>query len=977
MAITIPNQWPGTCGDTDAEIEANPTVGRMLLACIASRVVDGSTPTLAVGDVSRNGWMLLQDPFRSASVPHVAGQLQVEVWGCPSARYDGWPFQLIYASAMQITASDVGSVCVNVLEISGTTGQITVDSVTPFTATAATSLGMTAPAPTGGANVLQIAAAVADSGTAATPSGTGWTALAGVTNVNPVVGLASAWREATTGGTATMTLGTSQNWAGVIVALKTTGTVLAQPNPAWPATSLQIGLGYDLSTPLSRVRWTDQTTRYLSLNSSRGVQAELGAAQAGQTTLRLRNPDGAYSPRAVALASSANATGTTTTIKMADASATSIHVSDFFRLKTSGGAFKELNVFQVTGLSSASGTTTVTFARADGTAGGALAATASGDVYAGIAIDLFIPWRLLHTVAGITYVAASGWLRDLPLEFADAHYSTVQAQGADAIETLSAANPSLLRGEYYRRPGLYAYWPCDDASNVGYAANASGVSNAALTQTASKYGVGQMTAGFGASTQDVIPVGDTFAHSLLGDAASGWAQSGGVAADLATKGYALVGSDQNFPPISGGVTIVGVLVATDLNPIGSATADPTVCIVRNADPAAGVGQGSVIKVSIDRATLLPKVTVWDKATHATTAVTGTGVQIASGTWRLWALSFNQTSWAMYMGSESVSATGSCNLVATWSGIDIGGEADQFFHGRAFSGIHAHVAVYGRRLTRQEISNMGLAVQQGTPLSELSSARVSRKLNTVGYKGTRVANTSVTYDSIEDAPNGSVVDLLSTLASWEDGAVFADSANQVQFRTNVTAYQQKPLAILGDGPGEIPYQPGQTYDYNPTFLYSQTSIENTSVVSTQVGTSTLVAIDDVSAAKYPGKTLELATRLQRVSDAWHLGWWLLARYAYPRQRVGSVTVSAAATSDTTRWAFVCGVEVGDIVTVNRRPIGQPAISIRCKVLNVTPAFDRTTDPVKGEVTLTLAAAPFIVPIANDATYGVVGGTVLGA
>jgi hypothetical protein len=139
----------------------------------------------------------------------------------------------------------------------------------------------------------------------------------------------------------------------------------------------------------------------------------------------------------------------------------------------------------------------------------------------------------------------------------------------------------------------------------------------------------------------------------------------------------------------------------------------------------------------------------------------------------------------------------------------------------------------------------------------------------------------------------------------------------------------------------------------------------------------VAIDDVSAAKSPGKTLELATRLQRVSDVWHLGWWLLARYAYPRQRVGTITVSGAATADTTRWAFVCGVEVGDVLTVNRRPIGQPAISIRCKVLNVAPNFDRTTDPVKGEVTLTLAAAPFIVPIANDATYGVVGGTVLGA
>lgn len=987
MVLAVPTQWVDSEGDQDSESVVNATPGGFLVAILANRTVDGSAPTLAVGDVSRNMWTLLSSDVRFASSPYqvsVSQFLQVEVWACPSERYDGWPWALVYASAMQITAPDVGSLVVDIIEVTGMSGQLTVDSVTiPAPVTAGNSITLTAPAPSGSANCLFVAAAVADIAYGSyTTTGTGWTQLNNATRSGPECGLFGAWREGTTGSSVTFSLagGFFRNWAGVIVALRTSGTVISQPNPAWAATSLQIGLGYDLTTPLSRVRFTDQTNRYRALSSSRGIQAELGTAQQGQTTLVIRDDDGAYSPRPVATAASASAAGTTTTVKILDAGATSIHVADFFRLKTSVGALKELNVFQVTALSSSGGTTTVTFKRADGTAGGALAATASGDVYAGIPIDLYIPWRLLKTVAGTTYVVASGWLRDLPLTFTDAHWAEVSAAGADVIETLTAQNPSALRGEIYRRPGLYAYWPLDDASNVTYGVNQSGVSVAPLTQTNSKYGTGQMTAAFGASTQGVTIPNDPNAESLWGDAGSGWAQSGGVAADLSTKGYALVGSDPNMPPITTGVTIVGAMIATDITALAGASADPTVCILRNSDPAAGIGQGSVIKVSVDRPTLRARVTVWDKTTHATTGTLCGPTQIASGGgWTLWVLTFDQSSWALYHGGALV-GSGSCNLVASWSGINVGGEADQFNHGRFFSAIHAHIAVYGRRLTAQEATNLSDVATQGTPLSEPSNARVSRKLNTVGWRGTRIANTSTILDSIEDAPSGTVVDLLNAVASWEDSAVFADAANQLQYRNRITAYQQRPRAVLGDGPGEVPFQPGQVYDYNPTFIYGQTQVTNTQVSSGNVGSSTFVAVDD-AAGRYGARSLTLATRLFRDSDAWHLGWWLLARYATARQRVGTVIVSAAAAADVAsssgRWAFVCGVEVGDIVTVNRRPIGQPMISIRCRVLSVSLTFDRRPDPVVATAALTLAAAPFVVPIANDATYGTVGGTVLGA
>ena len=984
MAISVLNQWSAGWGAIDAELVLNPTPGNTLIAVLGYHVLDGSAPMLSLGDVSRNAWTLLSDPFRFASSTHAAAQLQVEIWACPSARYDGWPWLLTYAAAMQMTALDVGSAAVRVFEVAALPGELAVDSVTLATASASTTASVTVPAPAGGADCLMVAAAITDIGTAATPSGTGWTGLTAVTNSNPNVALSSAWREATTGGTVTFT-GSSANWTLAAVAIRTAGTPLNQPNPAWPATHFEVGLGYDMATPLSRVRWTRQAKRYQSLDATRGIQAERGVAQQGQANAVLLNYDGAYTPRDITEAATATAAGTTTTILVADASAADIHVADFFHLKTSGGALKELNVFQVTGLSSAAGTTTVTFARADGTAGGAQAATASGDVYAGIAIDLYTPWRLVKHVAGATYVVGSGRLADLQIDFTDPHRSIATGIGVDELETLATvANPSALRGELYRHRGLRWYWPLDDAAGVGYAANQSGVTNAPLTQTASKYGTGSATADFGASTQNVATISTQpdFQTSLLGDQGTGWQQNGITSADMnARKGYALAASDA-FPPISGGITIMGAIVHTtdQTDVIIASTTNPTVCILRNGDPGAGVSAGSIIKLSIDRTSFLPVVTVWDKDTHAATATTLSGVQLAGADWRTWALVFTRTSWALYIEGD-LQGSGSCDLVNTWTGLEVGGEASQFFNGNCGPGTHAHIAVYERALTPDEVQTLGLLAKLGNTVGVLESGpgRVIRKLGTVGYTGTRVINPDGDGYTAEAAPSGSVFDIVSEVLGYQDGLAFIDAASQVQGRTPGRAYHQSPRAILGDGPGELPFEPGQNYGFLRTFVYNDVEVSNATAFIDQLSSSLLVAVDDTSAARYGARTLPVATRWADNSNAWHLAWWLLGRYAHPRMRVQTVTVSAVASNDVTspagRWAFVAGVEIGDIVVINRRPLGQPAISVRCVVLQVETSF-KFGDQTSADVTLTLAVAPPRVAVCGDSSLGQLADTVLG-
>lgn len=979
MALTVPNQWTAGVTDADAEILTNPTPGNWLVAVITSRVTDGSAPSFSFADPCRNLWQLIASPTTLASSAHVAGQLQAEVWACPAARYEGWPNLYVYAAVMAVVSSDVGTVDVDVFEVAGMgNGTLTVDSVTLGTANATAAITLTAPAPTGAVNCLMVAVAAADTTTAVTTSGTGWTALTSLSGTAPNLRQAGAWREATTGGGATFTLtsGTA-NWAGVVVALRATGVAPAQPNPNWPASQFQIGLGYDLSTPPSRVQWTDQTRRLKELDGDRGIQQELGVATQGQSTLVLDNRDGAYSPRDPGSAT-ANASGTTTTIKIPDAQATNIFKADFFQLKTAAGALKEFTVFQVVSLASAAGTTTITFKRADGGAA-ALAATASGDLYAGVPIDLYMPYRQLMTWAGKTYVFSTGPIRDLAIKYDGAAYSEAEADATDALETLTAANPSALRGEILRRQPTH-YWPMDDAPGTGYAANASGFSNAALTQTVSKYGAGaSVSADFGAGTQGAQLAGAS-ADSLLGDSGTGWQSSGQTAAEITQKGYALVGSSiPDFPSITGGVTIVGI-VGTDtaaLNAVLAASISPTLFILRNTDPAQSIGQGSVIKLSIDRTTGYGAVTRWDKATHAATTSTAAINQLV-GNFRAWALAFDRTSWTLYVDGVST-LSGAANLVDTFSGIDIGGEADAFWHGRSFPGIHVHVAVFGRKLTATEISTLDEVTRFGTPTSEGLSRRIRRKLNTVGWKGSRAVNTSTAIAAVEAPPGGSVIDIVNETGGYLDGLVFADAAGTLQYRDRILSAQQTPRATLGENVagGEIPYQPGMSPSYNPTFIYNNTQVENTrSLVNlTDPQTSVYVAVDDGSSSKYAPRTLQRSTRLTEEYRAWDVGWWYLARYARPRRRVETVTIEAS--TDPTRWPFVLGVEVGDLVNVTKRHLGAPAYTVRCQVLRVQPHITYGNNgPVTGSVTLTLASAPPVVTVLNDPVLGLAGSTTLG-
>ena len=127
--------------------------------------------------------------------------------------------------------------------------------------------------------------------------------------------------------------------------------------------------------------------------------------------------------------------------------------------------------------------------------------------------------------------------------------------------------------------------------------------------------------------------------------------------------------------------------------------------------------------------------------------------------------------------------------------------------------------------------------------------------------------------------------------------------------------------------EIPYLKDTTFDYDNSFLYNQVqttqqSGPNTLVVSSQRDIPSIGLYFDRSALTFTSD----AVSPYDISD---LTTWSLAKYGNPSLHLKQVTVDAASSPWST-FSQVLHLDIGDIVTVIRRPVGAPPISQACVI-----------------------------------------------
>jgi hypothetical protein len=763
-------------------------------------------------------------------------------------------------------------------------------------------------------------------------------------------GTTTGWTAA--GGTLTTTtsVGAVGTYAGQMTPNGTTATVQVMPSTHAPVT---VGVTYTFFAWLRcavartlelRAIWYDASNVVLTTN--------IIGIQAAASTWTLVSQSLTAPPGAAFAVVAPTMTGTPP--------ATNIMYMDSVTVKPAD----ESTVFKVATKASVSGTTTISYVPADGSAGGSLRATGVGDTMTGVPVDLYTPYRILMAWGGKRHAVTAGWAEQWPETWDSSGFvGTVQMTGTSVLANLTAQNPTALSGEIMRR-NPHSYWPLGDAQSATSAQNLSGRGTAPLVVTASANGAAGTNA-FGASTQGVE---DTFftpprLSTILGDPGNGWQQAGMVATDINNNlGSALVANDTNFPAIANGVTIFFVhrFSNDEYHDAYDGTHNPTVAIVKNTDSSAGA-VNAVIKFGMQTASSnlqMPIVTVWDRSTHAatTTQCTIGGQWAAIGRFKSAALSFNRTSWKAYTADGALSGSGSCNLADKFSIVDIAGEADQYANGLACTGTFAHVAVFDRMLTDQEIIAVDSAMN-GHQGDEFTANRVQRKLDTISMKSARLISADgQRVCSVEGTDGSTVADINNIIGGYEDALVFEDASAAYHYRPPEIYSTQTSRATLGERAdlGEISYQSGVVADYDATYIYNSITASNTvkaqNTWQATIASTLFVAADKVSMSKHGLRSLSRDTRLNVDADVTSLVQRLVSRYATRKQRISELSIDPA--SNPNAWLFCLTVEVGDIVTVMRRPLNAAPISIVCQVLQV----GHTTTPGAWKTTLALAPAP---------------------
>jgi hypothetical protein len=195
---------------------------------------------------------------------------------------------------------------------------------------------------------------------------------------------------------------------------------------------------------------------------------------------------------------------------------------------------------------------------------------------------------------------------------------------------------------------------------------------------------------------------------------------------------------------------------------------------------------------------------------------------------------------------------------------------------------------------------------------------------------------------------SLGDYIQTISDTEGGYWFVDGEGFVTFKDRWDRLQQLvPSLTFGDGSGEVPFAGGDlVINYDPTYVLNDITIN-------RLNGATAFAQDIDSVADYFPRSYGRDTENVSQSQTTDMAYFLLSRYKQPNARPETITLTPA--RNPAIWSSVLGLEIGNYVRVNRRPLGAPAMSIDCFVEAIEHNFDAQTGDWITKVTVSPAIA----------------------
>lgn len=203
----------------------------------------------------------------------------------------------------------------------------------------------------------------------------------------------------------------------------------------------------------------------------------------------------------------------------------------------------------------------------------------------------------------------------------------------------------------------------------------------------------------------------------------------------------------------------------------------------------------------------------------------------------------------------------------------------------------------------------------TPSSQLTSARVSAILDRpeVNFStALRDISTGVaTCGTVAYADNTNTLTALQAVAVAEDGRLFANRRNQIQFDERISFTFSTAIASFG----------GTAVTDIPILAigvaYGQETLFNRVQVDVDGGTAAQVVSDATSQTKYGVQTLSFSSvPLNTLAAGSALAQNLLNKYKDPKIRFNEISTSLNACGSAL-WPTVLTLDVGDVISVSKR------------------------------------------------------------
>ena len=278
----------------------------------------------------------------------------------------------------------------------------------------------------------------------------------------------------------------------------------------------------------------------------------------------------------------------------------------------------------------------------------------------------------------------------------------------------------------------------------------------------------------------------------------------------------------------------------------------------------------------------------------------------------------------------------------------------------FIGSVAHFATWqGTALTSLQVGYLAGAILNGNQAP--TGSRITTLLQFApwtGYGSNLDTGKSTEYGAIISGKNTKTV--LEQCATTESGLVYITGDGEVRFKDRGTLKSSaiNPLYTFGDGYGELPYESDITFSLDPTRAANMVSV-------TQPDGYYAYAQDATSISTYGPISLNIATDFSNDVEAANVATWYRTKYKDPIVRVEKITLDPS--SNPNLWAPCLTLDIGDCVTVNRRP--STAFSFGSTY--IIQKVEHDIQAGSWRTNLWLSPASLLVGlIIDDATYGAI-------